>query len=135
MRYVRIDTEADPNSISFPSSEKQKDLGRLLTQELMEMGASDVEMDQWGYVFATIPSNSPNQNLPTICFCSHMDTAPDCSGKDVKPILHRTWNGSPITLPEDTTQVITVENQPYLNGKIGQDIITASVITSRHPTR
>ena len=99
MRYARIDTEADPNSISFPSSEKQKDLGRLLTQELMEMGASDVEMDQWGYVFATIPSNSPNQNLPTICFCSHMDTAPDCSGKDVKPILHRAWNGSPITLP------------------------------------
>jgi tripeptide aminopeptidase len=129
MRYVRIDTEADPNSSSFPSSEKQKNLGRLLTQELIELGASDVEMDEWGYVFATIPSNSPNQNLPTICFCSHMDTAPDCSGKDVKPILHRAWNGSPITLPDDTTQVITVENQPYLSRKIGQDVITASGLT------
>ena len=129
MRYARIDTEADPNSSSFPSSEKQKDLGRLLTQELIELGASEVEMDAWGYVFATIPSNSPNPNLPTICFCSHMDTAPDCSGKDVKPILHRAWNGSPITLPDDTTQVITVENQPYLSRKIGQDVITASGLT------
>jgi len=86
MRYARIDTEADPNSSSFPSSEKQKDLARLLAKELTQMGALEVEMDQWGYVFATIPSNSSNTDLPTICFCSHMDTAPDCSGKDVKPI-------------------------------------------------
>lgn len=129
MRYVRIDTEADPNSTSFPSSEKQKDLARMLSQELKDMGADDVEMDEWGYVFATIPSNSPNQHIPTVCFCSHMDTAPDCSGKDVKPILHRSWDGSPLALPDDPSQVITVENHPYLKGKVGQDIITASGLT------
>lgn len=129
MRYARIDTEADPNSSSFPSSEKQKDLARLLAKELTEMGASDVEMDQWGYVFATIPSNSSNTDLPTICFCSHMDTAPDCSGKDVKPILHHQWNGDPIVLPDDPSQVLSINNHPYLKDKIGQDIITASGLT------
>ena len=86
-------------------------------------------MDQWGYVFATIPSNSSNTDLPTICFCSHMDTAPDCSGKDVKPILHHQWNGDPIVLPDDPTQVLSINNHPYLKDKIGQDIITASGLT------
>lgn len=129
MCYARIDTEADPLSSSFPSSLKQKELGRLLVKELEIMGASEVEMDEWGYVFATLPSNSTNTHLPTICFCSHMDTAPDCSGNNVKPILHRSWNGDPIVLPDDPAQVITKENQPYLKNKIGQDIITASGLT------
>jgi tripeptide aminopeptidase len=128
-RYVQIDTTADPNSTSFPSSEKQKNLGKVLFDELSALGLADVEMDQWGYVFATIPSNSSNSNLPTICFCSHMDTAPDCSGTDVKPIVHRNYDGTPITLPDDTTQIITVERHPYLKSKIGDDIITASGLT------
>jgi tripeptide aminopeptidase len=128
-RYVQIDTTADPNSTSFPSSEKQKNLGKVLFEELNALGLAEVEMDQWGYVFATIPSNSPNKNLPTICFCSHMDTAPDCSGTNVKPIVHRKYDGAPITLPDDTTQIITVERHPYLKSKIGDDIITASGLT------
>lgn len=128
-RYVQIDTTADPNSTSFPSSEKQKNLGKVLFDELSALGLAEVEMDQWGYVFATIPSNSSNSNLPTICFCSHMDTAPDCSGTDVKPIVHRNFDGAPITLPDDTTQIITVERHPYLKSKIGDDIITASGLT------
>ncbi|MFK7787355.1 MAG: peptidase T [Crocinitomicaceae bacterium] len=126
VKYAKIDTTADPNSTSFPSSEIQKDLGRELVAELKELGVDDAEMDEWGYVFGTIPNNTSNPNLPTICFCSHMDTAPDVTGKNVKPIVHRNYDGNPITLPDDTSQVITVEQHPYLKEKIGDDLITAS---------
>jgi tripeptide aminopeptidase len=126
MRYVQIDTETDPISSSFPSSEKQLDLARVLLKELQALGLEAVEMDEWGCVFATIPSNSENTDLPTICFCSHMDTSPDCSGKNVKPIIHRNYDGSPIILPDDLSQIITVQQHPYLKEKLGDDIITAS---------
>ena len=126
IRYAKIDTTADPSSSTFPSSDIQKDLGRLLVSELKGLGAINVEMDKWGYVFGTIPSNSSKENIPTICFCSHMDTAPDCSGTNVKPIVHRNYQGTPIILPDDPSQVITKEKQKYLQGKIGDDIITAS---------
>ncbi len=129
VKYVQIDTTADPISPSFPSSEKQKDLARVLVQELQEIGIKDAEMDEWGYVYATIESNSENDKAPTICFCSHMDTAPDCSGTNVKPIVHRKYNGNPITLPDDTTQIITTERHPYLIKKIGDDLVTASGLT------
>ncbi len=128
-KYVQIDTTADPNSTTFPSSMKEKDLAKVLVEELLEMGLNDAYMDEWGYVFATIPSTSSKSDIPTICFCSHMDTAPDCSGTNVKPIVHRKWDGSPIILPDDTTQVITKENHPYLKERIGDDIITASGLT------
>ena len=126
IRYAKIDTTADPTSSTFPSSDIQKDLGRLLVSELNELGAINVEMDKWGYVFGTIPSNSSKKNVPTICFCSHMDTAPDCSGTNVKPIVHRNYQGKPIVLPDDPSQIITKEKQKYLQSKIGDDIITAS---------
>ncbi|OJX39765.1 MAG: peptidase T [Flavobacteriia bacterium 40-80] len=129
MKYVQIDTTADPNSETFPSSMKQKDLAKVLVEELLEIGLEDAYMDEWGYVFATIPSTSRKDTIPTICFCSHMDTAPDCSGTNVKPIVHRSWDGSPIVLPDDTTQVITTEKHPYLKERIGDDIITASGLT------
>ena len=129
VKYVQIDTTADPISPSFPSSEKQKDLARVLVQELQEIGIKDAEMDEWGYVYATIESNSENDKAPTICFCSHMDTAPDCSGTNVKPIVHRKYDGNPITLPDDTTQIITTERHPYLIKKIGDDLVTASGLT------
>ncbi len=128
MRYVQIDTQADPESKTFPSTEKQKDLGKLLAQELKDMGASEVDFDQWGYVYATIPSTI-NKEVPVICFCSHMDTAPDCSGTNVKPILHEKWDGADIVLPDDNTQVITTTEHPYLKKRIGDDIITASGTT------
>lgn len=128
MRYARIDTQSDPRSATCPSTEKQKDLSRLLVQELQDMGVSDAAMDEWGYVYATIPSNSPSP-VPAICFCAHVDTSPDCSGSGVKPILHRAWDGSPIVLPDDPSQVITVEGHPYLAERIGDDIITASGTT------
>jgi tripeptide aminopeptidase len=129
LRYVQIDTTADPSSTSFPSTEKQKDLGRLLADELKSLGIEDAEMDEWGYVFGTIPSNSAREGLPTICFCSHMDTAPDCSGTGVKPLVHNSYNGQPIVLPDDHSQVITVDQHPYLREKIGDDLITASGTT------
>ncbi len=126
IRYAKIDTTADPESETFPSSEKQKNLGKLLVQELIELGIDDAEMDEYGYVFGTIPSNSSKSNIPTICFCSHMDTAPDCSGTNVKPIIHRNYQGDPIVLPDDTSQVIETSKHPYLLKKIGDDLITAS---------
>ncbi|MEJ6777678.1 MAG: peptidase T [Crocinitomicaceae bacterium] len=129
IKYAKIDTAADPNSSSFPSSMIQKDLGKVLVEELKSIGIENAEMDEWGYVFGTISNNTGNESLPTICFCSHMDTAPDCSGTNVKPIVHRKYNGSPITLPDDSTQVITTTKHPYLKEKIGDDIITASGLT------
>src|SRR5215468_3109021 len=92
LRYVQIDTQSDPASPTCPSTEKQKDLGRLLVHELQEMRITDAELDEHGYVYATIPANSGKQ-VPVICFCSHMDTAPDCSGAGVKPLLHPNYQG------------------------------------------
>jgi len=128
MRYVQIDTQSDPNSKSNPSSEKQKTLGKMLVQELRELGISDAELDEYGYVYATLPSNTTKE-VPVICFCAHVDTAPDCSGTGVKPILHERYDGSDIVLPDDPTQVITTDEHPYLKEKIGEDIITASGTT------
>ena len=133
MRYVQIDTQSDPNSTSFPSTEKQKQLSAMLAEELTLMGIADAQMDEYGYVMATIPSNIPESKaaqmktpLPIICFCAHVDTAPDCSGTNVKPILHENYNGSPIILPDDPSQVITIEAHPYLKEMLGASIITAS---------
>jgi len=125
LRYVQIDTQSDPQSKSFPSTEKQKNLGRLLVEELHQIGISDAAIDEFGYVYATIPSNS-DKTVPVICFCAHMDTAPDCSGTGVKPIVHEKYDGSDIRLPDDSSQVITVVDHPYLAERIGDDIITAS---------
>jgi len=125
MRYVQIDTQSDPHSNSFPSTEKQKDLSRILVNELIEMGISDAHLDDWGYVYATIPATS-NKNVPVICFCAHVDTSSDSSGTGVKPLIHNKWNGEAITLPDDPTQVIRPDDHPYLKERIGDDIITAS---------
>jgi tripeptide aminopeptidase len=126
MRYVQIDTQSDPKSGKHPSTEKQKDLSRMLVEELKSTGIAAPEMDAYGYVYATIPSNSDKKNIPVICFCSHVDTAPDCSGTNVKPILHQNYNGEDIILPDDKTQVLSTINHPYLKAHIGSDVITAS---------
>lgn len=125
MRYVQVDTQSDPQSDSHPSTEKQKDLSGLLATELKAIGVQDANTDQYGYVYATIPSNT-SKKVPVICFCSHVDTAPDCSGKNVKPVLHSNYKGNDIVLPDNTTQVLRVSEYPYLNQHIGHDIITAS---------
>jgi len=128
MKYVQVDTQSDPQSISQPSTEKQKDLGRILVNELHVMGITDAELDKDGYVYATINATT-NKKVPVLCFCAHMDTSPDCSGTGVKPIIHRNYDGLDIRLPDDVSQVIRVEDHPYLKTKIGDDIITASGTT------
>jgi tripeptide aminopeptidase len=125
MRYVQIDTQSDPTATSFPSTEKQKDLLHLLAEELKAMGLVDAHCDEHGYVYATIPATT-DKKVPVLCFCSHADTAPDCSGKDVKPILHKNYQGQDIVLPDDNTQILSKKNHPYLEELIGNDLITAS---------
>jgi tripeptide aminopeptidase len=128
LRYVQIDTQSDPQSTSFPSTEKQKNLSRILVQELLDMGISDAHLDEHGYVYATIPSNTSKQ-VPVICYCAHVDTAPDCTGLGVKPLVHQQYNGGNIVLPDDPSQVISPVDHPYLRKKTGEDIITASGTT------
>lgn len=127
-KYVQVDTQSDPLSDTIPSTAKQKDLGRILVAELLEMGISDAHLDDYGYIYATIASNS-EKTVPVICFCSHMDTSPDCSGKDVKPIIHLNYQGEDLVLPDDHTIVLKMEEHPDLRGQIGHDIITASGTT------
>lgn len=128
MRYVQIDTQSDPQSDSYPTTEKQKNLSSLLAEELKAMGIEDAHMDEYGYVYATIPATS-EKKVPVICFCAHVDTAPDCSGTGVKPILHTNYQGQDIVLPDDKTQVLKVSEYPYLKTQLGNDIITASGTT------
>lgn len=128
LRYVQIDTQSDSSSPTCPSTEKQKNLGRLLVEELKEIGAKEVEMDENGYVYATIPA-TVDQELPTICFCSHMDTSPDASGAGVKPVVHKNYQGGRISLPDDASVVIDPAQHPDLQEQIGHDVITASGTT------
>jgi tripeptide aminopeptidase len=128
LRYVTIDTQSDPESPSSPSTEKQKDLGRVLVTELKAMGVADAHLDDFGYVYATIPANT-TKKVPVICFCSHMDTSPDVTGKNVKPQLVENYRGGDITLPADASQVIRFAEHPALKTQIGNDIITTDGTT------
>lgn len=128
LRYTAIDTQSDASSATCPSTLKQKDLGALLVKELLEMGLSDAHMDENGYVYATIEGNT-SKKVPVICFCSHMDTSPDCSGKNVKAIIHKNYQGDDIILPDDNSQVIKMKEHPDLKNQIGNDLITASGTT------
>lgn len=127
-KYVQIDTQSDPRSTRSPSTAKQKNLGKVLVEELQEMGIHDAELDEFGYVYASIPANTDKQ-VPVICFCSHMDTSPDCSGQEVKPIIHRDYRGQDLVLPDDPAVVLKMLEHPDLKNQIGNDIITASGTT------
>jgi tripeptide aminopeptidase len=129
MQYVRVDTQSDPNSQTHPTTEKQKNLSRQLYHELKALGIEQVETDDYGYVYATLPSNSDKNNIPAICFCAHVDTAPDCSGTDVKPIMHRFYNGQEIHFPDDPSLVLNTSNSPYLKEHLNSHVITASGLT------
>ena len=126
--YVQIDTQSDPNSLNQPSTEKQKDLSRVLVKELLEMGLKDAHLDEFGYVYATLPSNV-DREVPVLCFCAHVDTSPDCTGAGVKPLVHRNYQGQDLILPDDTSQVISPKDHPYLLERLGDDIVTASGTT------
>jgi tripeptide aminopeptidase len=128
LRYVVIDTQSDPSSATCPSTAKQKDLGRLLATELQAMGIADAHLDEYGYVYATIAANT-DKKIPVICFCSHMDTSPDCTGRNVKPQIVRQYRGGDIALPGDPTQIIRVADNPALRDQIGNDIVTSDGTT------
>ena len=128
LKYVQIDTQSDPYSDTQPSTEKQMDLSKVLVDELLEIGIKDAHLDEFGYVYATIPSNS-TKNVPTICFCSHVDTSPDCTGEGVKPIIHENYQGQDLILPDDKIQIIKLLEHEDLAHQIGNDIITASGTT------
>ena len=128
LRYVTIDTQSDPDSRTTPSTAKQKDLGRLLVAELRESGLADADMDDNGYVYATLPATSVKA-VPVVCFCSHMDTSPDAPGAGVKPQIVRNYQGGDIALPADPSQVIRVAEHPALKDQIGNDIVTGDGTT------
>lgn len=126
--YVQIDTQSDPHSSSSPTTEKQKNLGKVLVQELQVLGISNAHLDEFGYVYAHIASNVTHE-VPGLCFCAHMDTSPDCSGEQVKPIVHPYYHGQDLVLPDDPSVVIRLSEHPDLAEQIGNDIITASGTT------
>lgn len=128
IRYAKIDTQSDPDSATCPSTMKQKNLGKLLVEELLAIGIKDAELDEHGYVYATIPSNT-TKDVPVICFCSHMDTSPDCSGENVNPQIHTKYDGKDIILPKDHTQIIKFAEHPDLAAQLGNDIITTDGTT------
>lgn len=128
LRYVAIDTQSDPRSTTQPSTAKQKNLGHLLVEELLAIGLEDAHLDEHGNVYATLPANTDKQ-VPVICFCSHMDTAPDFTGAGVKPQIVRGYNGGDITLKGDTRQIIRMSDNPELANQIGNDIITSDGTT------
>lgn len=128
LRYVVIDTQSDAASPSQPSTEKQMNLGRLLVEELHAIGIADAELDEHGYVYATVPANTDKPDVPVICFCAHMDTAPDFSGTDVRPKIIRNYAGGDIALG-NSGRVIRVAEHPELNNQIGNDVVTSDGTT------
>ncbi|MCL4508812.1 MAG: peptidase T [Chloroflexi bacterium] len=134
LRYVRVDTQSDPDSSSYPSTAKQLDLLRMLRDELADLGYADAAIDRSGYVTATLPSNLPPDALqpPVIAFFAHVDTSPDVSGANVRPLVWRSYSGEPLTLltlPGDTATVLTVDTTPDLAHHIGHDIVTSDGTT------
>ena len=130
--YVKFDTQSDENSETYPSTEKQKNLSQHLFQELKELGLSEVEINEYGYVFGTLPANLDHQSdakIPTIGFIAHVDTSPEVSGANVKPVRHKNYQGGEIILPGDNTQILKPETDPELKNCIGNDIITSDGTT------
>ncbi|GAB4151040.1 MAG: peptidase T [Ignavibacteriales bacterium] len=128
LRYVKIDTQSDEESTTFPSDPKQLELSKLLVEELKEIGLNDAHMDENGYVMATLPANT-EKNVPVIGFIAHVDTSPAVSGKNVNPVINKNYQGGKIVLQKDNTIFISPETNPVLNDMIGHDIITTDGTT------
>lgn len=129
LRYVQIDTQSDPASTTIPTTAKQRNLGRLLVEELLALGVGDAELDEYGYVYATIPATAGCEQEPVIFLCAHMDTSPDASGTGVKPLVHANYQGQDIALPDDPSVVLSTKTDPALERQIGNTLITASGLT------
>jgi tripeptide aminopeptidase len=126
LRYVQIDTQSDETSTTFPSTPGQWVLLKMLKSELDSLGASDVQLTRDGYVLASIPANTRKRDVPVVAFLAHVDTAPDCSGKGVKPIVHRKYAGRPIRFPDNARLVLDLSGSPDLAASVGKDVVTAS---------
>src|SRR5438034_2695398 len=129
LRYVRYDTQSDERSTTFPSTSKQLVLLRDLRQELEDLGLADVDLDRHGYVTATIPATTHKIGVPTIGFIAHVDTSPELSGADVKPIVHPRYDGRDLVMPDDASAVLRLTENPALADQKGHDIVTASGTT------
>ena len=129
LRYVSYDTQSREGAASYPSTPGQLVLLRDLVDELKAIGVADASLDEHGYVMATIPANTSKPDVPVIGFIAHVDTSPEMSGADVKPIVHHRYDGSDIRLPEDSDAVLRVADSPYLGQCVGHDIVTASGTT------
>jgi tripeptide aminopeptidase len=129
LRYVRYDTQSDETSQTYPSTAKQLVLLRDLAAELRELGAADVSLDEHGYVMATIPPTADASGVPAIGFIAHVDTSPEMSGADVKPIVHSAYNGRDLVLPDAPDVVLRLKDIPELGEQMGHDIVTASGTT------
>jgi tripeptide aminopeptidase len=129
LEYVKIDTQSNEKSDTYPSTPGQMVFLQRMYDELKALGLKDVTLDKYGYVFATIPSTSDKQNVPVIGFLAHVDTSPEMSGQGVKAIIHENYQGQDIVLPDDPSAVIPFKTNPHLAGQIGNDIITASGTT------
>ncbi len=128
LKYVKYDTQSNEDSTTFPSDPKQIELSKALVKELKQIGLKDVAMDEYGYVMATLPSNT-KKNVPTIGFISHVDTSPAVTGTNVSPVIHKNYQGGDIVLPKDPTKVIIASENPELKEMFGLDIITSDGTT------
>ena len=123
LRYVQIDTQSDPHSTASPTTEKQKDLGHMLVSELHAIGLNDAELDDHGYVYATLAATT-ERDVPVICWCAHMDTSPEAPGAGVQPLVHRDYDGGVIRLPHEGI-VLDPAEHPDLKDQVGSAIVTA----------
>ena len=128
LRYVQYDTQSDDTSPTYPSTAKQRVLLEALRDELQQMGLTDVSMDEYGYVMATVPATSSHA-VPTIGFIAHVDTSPEMSGTNVKPLVHRAYDGRDLVFPDAPDVVLRASEWPALAARVGDDIVTASGTT------
>jgi tripeptide aminopeptidase len=129
LRYVTFDTQSDETSSAYPSTDKQLLLLNQLVEELHEMGVDDAATDTYGYVMATVPASPGKDHIPTIGFIAHVDTSPEVSGANVRPIVHKNYDGRDLVLPDDPSNILRESDNPELAAQHGHDIITASGLT------
>lgn len=130
LSYVVVDTQANPDSETVPTTPGQLELGKLLVQQLEEIGVKYIDHDDMGYIYATIPSTlEDDESTPVVAFLAHLDTSPECSGKDVEPQLWNNYDGGDLVLPDDGAKVIRVSDHPALKNHVGDTVITAGGTT------
>ncbi|MFB3844211.1 MAG: peptidase T [Candidatus Cloacimonadaceae bacterium] len=128
LKYVKINSRSNPASETLPSTEEQLQLGKIVVADLLELGITDAEQDEHGYVYATLPASN-GVTKPPISFIAHLDTSSSESGENVKPVIHPNYQGEVITFADDPNLILSPQNSPELTKFVGEDIITASGLT------